>query len=645
MSNLLWKYLVVSPAVLGATLLVSATAIAAPTTTTQKAIQTETLQTEKSEVASTEALQADKLEVLPTVDKLEASKNTSKGIVFPTAATEVAQKQEVAQVQNSTVISTSTATTVGKKPQVLAQVEQTQVNTLDQVNKYGNEGKNDNSLAQVTSVSQFSDVQPTDWAFQALQSLVERYGCIAGYPNGTYRGNRALTRYEFAAGLNACLDRVNELIATATADLVTKEDLATLQRLQEEFSAELATLRGRVDALEARSAELESNQFSTTTKLVGEAIFALSDVFGDQASRRNNTVFQDRVRLDLQTSFTGKDVLHTRLATGNGGQFNLGAPNSGAEGFQTFNLSGNSANNNGIVLDWLAYYVPIGPARLYVSASGGVHSDYAATVNPYFEDYDGGNGALTTFASENPIFRIGGGAGAALNFNFGKSGGLLKPSALTIGYLGSEPNNPGNGSGIFEGNYAALGQLNFNLGERVALAATYVHGYHGAGSALFDAGGFQGTNVPIVGTSQANTLGVNRITGRQSASSSNSYGLSAAIRPSDKLSISGFVSYSDVNGYGQNDNFEAWSYGAGLALPDFGKKGNVLGIFGGAEPYALGQGGRNSRDIPYHVEGFYKYRVSDNVSITPGVIWLTSPGQNSNNSDAFIGTLRTTFTF
>ncbi|OWY66980.1 hypothetical protein B7486_33615 [cyanobacterium TDX16] len=50
-------------------------------------------------------------------------------------------------------------------------------------------------LAQVTSVSQLSDVQPTDWAFQALQSLVERYGCIAGYPDGTYRGNRALTRY------------------------------------------------------------------------------------------------------------------------------------------------------------------------------------------------------------------------------------------------------------------------------------------------------------------------------------------------------------------------------------------------------------------------------------------------------------------
>ncbi|MBD1846653.1 porin, partial [Cyanobacteria bacterium FACHB-63] len=40
-----------------------------------------------------------------------------------------------------------------------------------------------NAIGQVTSVSQLSDVRPTDWAFQALQSLVERYGCIAGYPD------------------------------------------------------------------------------------------------------------------------------------------------------------------------------------------------------------------------------------------------------------------------------------------------------------------------------------------------------------------------------------------------------------------------------------------------------------------------------
>ncbi|MDZ8261817.1 iron uptake porin [Nostoc sp. ChiQUE01b] len=581
MSNLLWKSLVVSPAVLGATLLVSATAMAAPNPTT----------------------------------KVSPAKQLG--------VTEVAQQ-----------------------PEVLAQT------TIDQVNRYSNEGNQNNSQSQVTSVSQFSDVQPTDWAFQALQSLVERYGCIAGYPNSTYRGNRALTRYEFAAGLNACLDRVNELIATATADLVTKQDLATLQRLQEEFSAELATLRGRVDSLEARTAELEANQFSTTTKLVGEAVFAVSDVFGGETGDNNNTVFQDRVRLDLQTSFTGRDVLHTRLAAGNAQAFSLrdnaNNPIGTAEGTQTFQV-GIGDGNNSVRIDRLTYEAPIGPAQVYLAASGGRHSQYAAVNNPYFFDNtdDGGNGALSTFASESPIYRIGGGAGIALNLPLGKGGGILGNSSITAGYLASQANNPGLSTGLTNGDYAALGQLNFSVGDRLALAATYVHGYSASG-VLFDSGTDGATGGFDVGTGQANFLGnaAGLATGTATPSSSNSYGVSAAFRPSDKLSISGFVSYHDVTGVGAGDDYEAWSYGVGVALPDFGKKGNVLGVFAGAEPYSFnrpGFGGNN--DIPYHFEGFYKYRVSDNISVTPGVIWLTSPGQNSDNDDAIIGTLRTTFTF
>ncbi|AFY34145.1 iron uptake porin [Calothrix sp. PCC 7507] len=583
MSNLLWKSLVVSPAVLGATLLVSAAAIAAPNATT---------------------------EVLP------------------------AEKQAVAEV--------------APKPELLAQAApaSSDSSVLEQVNRYSKEGNSNSVQSQVTSVSQFSDVQPTDWAFQALQSLVERYGCIAGYPNGTYRGNRALTRYEFAAGLNACLDRVNELIATATADLVTKQDLATLQRLQEEFSAELATLRGRVDSLEARTAELEAHQFSTTTKLAGEAIFAVTDAFGGKTDSANNTVFQDRVRLSLNTSFTGRDLLTTRLAAGNATAFdfrdNADLPLTTAEGKQTFNVG--NTGSNAVKIDRLTYEAPIGPAQVYIAASGGQHSHYAAVNNPYFFDKtDGGNGALSTFASENPIYRIGGGAGIGINVPFGSKVGLgiLKPSSFTIGYLASDANNPGANTGLFNGNYAALGQLNFAVGDRVAVAATYVHGYNAAGTSLFDGGfglnGNSGVSGGIVGTRQANIL-----TG---AANSNSYGLSAAFRPSDKLSVSGFVSYHDVTQQGAGNDYEAWSYGAGVALADFGKKGNVLGIFAGAEPYARNRPGLGGSEVPYHIEGFYKYRVSDNISITPGVIYLTAPGQSNNSDSAIIGTVRTTFSF
>ncbi len=174
---------------------------------------------------------------------------------------------------------------------------------------------NNQEMTQINSVSQLSDVQPTDWAFQALQSLVERYGAMpsartpsyAGYPNGTFKGNRALTRYEFAAGLNAALDRLNELIATGTADLVRKEDLATVQKLQSEFAGELATLRGRVDTLEASTAKLEANQFSTTTRLNGEVVIGLASVLaGENANSQpidRIPTLSYRVRLNLDTSF------------------------------------------------------------------------------------------------------------------------------------------------------------------------------------------------------------------------------------------------------------------------------------------------------------------------------------------------------
>ena len=74
-----------------------------------------------------------------------------------------------------------------------------------------------------------------------------------------------MTRYEAAALLNACLDRVTE---------VTDE----LRRLMAEFETELAILKGRVDGLEAKVGELEATQFSTTTKLKGKATYVIGAV-------------------------------------------------------------------------------------------------------------------------------------------------------------------------------------------------------------------------------------------------------------------------------------------------------------------------------------------------------------------------------
>jgi Carbohydrate-selective porin, OprB family/S-layer homology domain len=528
-------------------------------------------------------------------------------------------------------------------------------------------------MAQVTSVSQLSDVQPTDWAFQALQSLVERYGCIAGYPDKTYRGNRALTRYEFAAGLNACLDRVNELIAAATADLVKKEDLATLQKLQEEFAAELATLRGRVDALEARTRTLEQQQFSTTTKLRGEAIFAVSNLFGDQFDGfgdrfTNQTVFNNRVRLELQTSFTGQDLLRTRLSASNVQPFTVStdaiapfvADRGTAEGTLANGVGRNT--NNGVQVDRLDYTFPVGERlKVYVAGTGGRTSYIVpSTVNPFFEDFDGGNGSLSAFSQQSPIYRIGGGAGVGVSYAFDPAQKVV----LSAGYLASNASDPNAKRGLFNGDYTAIAQLTVTPTPAVQLGLTYVNAYHTAGNSIFNLG--LGNNDFFVGSLPANGLHTAlSTTGVGVGAVTNSFGAQASFKVSPKLVINAFGGYTDLTLTGGNGNGQIWYYGLGIALPDLFKPGNLGGIMVGVEPYlgnvnlqgnlstALGApGGARLSDLnltnatSLHVEAFYKYQVTPNISITPGVVWITNPDQGSNSGGPYvIGTIRTTFRF
>jgi len=601
MSKLLWKSLLISPAVLGVTL-----------------------------VASTVGVRAADSANLPIADTQTAIPEVQLGGVA-----DITVSEEIAV--NPEQLSPASLEVKPEAQPTLAQMVPATPNDaeiLNQINDYSSEGGN--SSGQVTSVGQLRDVSPGDWAYEALRSLVERYGCIAGYPDGTYRGNRALTRYEFAAGLNACLNQIERLIGTGGFD---ETELETLRRLIQEFEAELATLGARVDNLEGRVAFLEDNQFSTTTKLRGEVIFALTDEFNSDFD--NNTVFQDRVRLALNTSFTGQDLLVTRLAAGNADLLNTGA---GFEATQTFNI-GNTGGND-VIVDWLAYYFNFGSSKVYVAGAGGIHSDYAPTLNPFFEDFDGGNGALSAFASESPIYRIGGGAGAAISLGAGPIERVLGPSTLTLGYLaGSDAADPSEKNGLFDGDYAALAQLNFNLGDRIGIGATYVHGYHTNDSNIFDLGG---GSPGVVGTSFANRPGL--AVGTDTPVVTNSYGIQAAFRLSEKISISGYGAYTDAILVDDGDG-EIWTYGAGVAFSDLGKEGNILGIFGGAQPYlghadtAAADFRRDDDDVPYHVEAFYKYQLTDNISLTPGVIWLLNPNQNDDNDDAVIGTLRTTFTF
>lgn len=103
-------------------------------------------------------------------------------------------------------------------------------------------------LAQVTSITQLQDVQPTDWAYQAVQSLVERYGIgELVYPDNTFRGNQGLTRGRFAIVLNQALERVIELNQIVYADSATKAEMQVFINSLDDLLVELWSVQDWLD--------------------------------------------------------------------------------------------------------------------------------------------------------------------------------------------------------------------------------------------------------------------------------------------------------------------------------------------------------------------------------------------------------------
>src|SRR5919202_1819269 len=313
------------------------------------------------------------------------------------------------------------------------------------------------SMEQVTSVSQLSDVKPSDWAFEALRSLVERYGCIAGYPNGTFRGNRTMSRYEFAAGLNACLNQVERLISANVSNFVRKQDLETLQRLQEEFKAELASLGTRVDKLQGRVAALENNQFSTTTKLIGQVEFGLISAFGNKKAVPSGQTPSEDLKeiptlggtavLALTTSFTGRDLLTTGLIAGNIDPY--GADVTGTNmttldfGLKTLGVS--TSTNGNLLLAPLTYAFPICNSAQGLIGVQGVSFSSLPNLN-YARTF-------AAFGTGNPFYLFSSGGGARITYDITDK---IKFSAV---YVANSISNPGSGSGLFNGGYGGGAQV------------------------------------------------------------------------------------------------------------------------------------------------------------------------------------------
>jgi hypothetical protein len=483
------------------------------------------------------------------------------------------------------------------------------------------------AMAQVTSVSQLTDVRPTDWAFQSLQSLVERYGCMAGYPNRTFRGNRALTRSEFAAGLNACLERINEQISAI--DGVTQADRQTIQRLQAEFATELTTLKSRVDRLDTATATLEKQQFSPTTKLTGQAIFALNagGFSGDRiiaprgaivATEQPNATSLYRLSFDLNTSFTGKDLLKLRLVAGSPGISD--------------NAAGYLEPNLGSVLDFAipgrqqislgrAYYTFAPTPDLSVTLGAQMVAPDFIDKNRYanvsFRDF-----STSALVNNFILLPRPGGAGAAIDWRPNKGPLSLRGIYIASSGAASLPENQqflgggrtqdvrlfpaaGGGAkgGLFGDPYTGIVELEYAPSKALSLRLQY------------SGGELLGSNFKVLGVNADLAL-------------TWQVGLFARY---------GTGSYPDTT-FG-DINPQYWS--AGLGFQDLFQKGDVAGI-GVAQPFILSTIGNATQT---NFEAFYNIPISPKIRVTPLIQVISNAGNQRSNGAIVTGTLRAVFSF
>ena len=495
---------------------------------------------------------------------------------------------------------------------------------------------------QVTSLSQFSEIKPTDWAYQALSNLVDRYGCVAGYPNGSFKGGQSMTRYEAAALLQACLDRVTE-----TTD--------ELKRLMDEFQKELSLLRGRVDGLEAHVGALEATQFSTTTKLSGLATFVLgSNVFRGSAvnsgantvSRRaneltgqprspvplpNGTTLNYDLQLTFDTSFNGKDRLRTNLRSGNFGRSVFGG-DPHALALSTLEIAFEEDTGPDVLgIDKLFYQRPIGNGfTATLGARVGQEDMLALWPSVYPSD------TILNLMTVN-------GAPAAYNKNLGAGAGLWwQKDALSISanYVTANGDSADSSAGgIATASSGASGTVQLAYGnERLGLAAIYTY--------------LQPENNFVPGTTPFTHSAIDH----NGKARTNAFGLSGYLQPSasgwlPSLSLGwGYntTSYVAPQPAGSLSTSQSWM--VGLQWTDVLVKGNDFGMAVGQPVFAASlTGSKTPDDGGLAWEWWYKVQLTDNITITPAVIYLSRPlGQATPIGERFSqfgGLVKTSFSF
>lgn len=498
---------------------------------------------------------------------------------------------------------------------------------------------------QITSIGSFGDIYPTDWAYQALKSMVESYGCVAGYPDGTFRSNRSITRYEAAALLNACLDNISQ---------VTDE----LRALMREFEIELATLKGRVDGLEARVGELKAMQFSTTTKFNMFAVttFNAIDYMGSSKADEykelyGGTTMTYSLLPIFRTSFSGKDMLEIWMQ----------ASNIGAGSMKGWD---NPSCGSGYAATASAYCIP-GPKdntlsiyRIFYKFPIG--DDFTITLSPLMDTFDYltvGSAALSpkagkwvglknlytdaiTMTNVPGVYPYVVGGGGAINYR--KNG-----FSVDAGFTSRTSNSSVPEYGLFgedaANKYAVqLSYTSSTAGVQAAWTRTTFNMNQMAGSHYYNIG-TPLTNNPFTTDSFDGTEMV-----------LNTAGLAGYWYITEDFSLSGGVylgfyeATNDTFYANDGDQAQSKAWTTTLQWERFLSEDTTI-AFSFGQPNSVYSNDSNlgsDSERPWFAAGSLTWQVNNNMTVTPIIYWMRGMGGKNDPDGAALGaTLMTSFYF
>ncbi|MGF1576925.1 MAG: iron uptake porin, partial [Cyanophyceae cyanobacterium] len=449
-----------------------------------------------------------------------------------------------------------------------------------------------------------------------------------------------------AAGMNACLDRINELIAAGLADKVSREDLATLQRLQEEFAAELAALRGRVDILEADVADLRSKIFNPVTKLNAQVITALvgAGLTEDRVDGNGNLITDAsasnftlpyRVRLNFDASFVGTDRLRIRLQARNAASPSEVLGGAADEQFAGLDFGGGS--NNNVTLSTLSYRFRVfDNTTVQIGAVGQGTNERFAYGSPF--------ATLSGFGTSDPtIFGSiqGGGfgqAGIAFNTNvgdlFGLAYGYGTNNAQTPGTFGEE-------SGVTGGDSAHAVELAFTPTETIGLYFQFGSLYTEDATELGDdflTGPFNGVNDPVAGT----------------FARTNGFAIAADWEITPRVILSGWFASANTEynlpkaipaGTLEPGDETQTAFLVGFLFPDLFAEGAEGGVSFGQPPVNTDA----VESTPFIFDVYYSFPVNDYLNIIPSAYFVSNPNGGAvggaNDPTIGVGAVRAEFNF